>query len=1094
MKRTTFLLGLFLSMTTIGMKGQHQVVKLDKTTTTVQQLISTIEKQTNLSIDYGQNALDLTKQVKVNSKTEKLSALLDAMIKETDLEYTISGRHVIITKNTPQKPKQTGRKQTIKGQVQDVNGNPLIGVTVKVRGTNNAVVTDLDGNYTISANRGDILECSYVGFTTKDARVNGNQLNLTLHENSKELNEVVVIGYGVQKKTDLTGAVANIRTDKLNTQSNSSIIQALQGKIAGVDIVSLGGTPGSGTRVMIRGIGTLNNSSPLYIVDGMYMNGIDHINPNDIASIDVLKDASSAAIYGSRAANGVVIITTKEGSNTEGKPIIDASMNIGISTPTKLLKMLDAQGWANVTNVSRKAAGMSPLEMALDLENKPNNNWQKIMFGSALIQNYNLSVKGGRNNSSYYNSIGYTNQEGTLKGTGYQRYTLQSKQDFKINIFNIGTNIILSYDQNKPLVYKARGNMIGHILQSIPTLEKFDSNRVGGYGPLYGDVVNLFHPLTMVDDNLMSRLNENTKVYANLYLSIEPLKNLKYKINFTPDFQFSRNKNYMGVFDCGITTHGITELQEYRTQTKSFLVEHLITYNKNIKNHKVSLLAGYSFQDTHYHYLAGEGQGMPTGIKEIDAAAKGIAAAGNSSRSILTSLLGRVFYSYYNRYLLTATIRRDGSSKFSKHHRFGNFPSISIGWNIADEPFFRNWTENIAQLKLRAGYGVLGNQEIPNYQYVSLVSTGINYPDGRGGLIQGAFPKLFANPDIKWEETAMTNVGIDLIALNNQLSITADWYIKNTKDILLTVPIPISTGSANDPIRNAGHIYNSGIELNIGWNKQVNKDFSYQLNLIGTYNKNIVKEMGDEAQTITGGTNFRGVFTTKTLSGYPIGGFWLIKTDGYFNSHEDIQNYQMNGNLIQPSAEPGDIKFRDANKDGNINDKDREYCGSPFPKFTYALNANLVYKNIDISFGLQGVCGNKIYNATRLELEDVTRGVNYLASCSDYWTPEHHNATHPRLIWTDPNRNLRAESDRCLESGTYLRLRTLQIGYNLPTAWFQNICKKARVYINIDNLFTITPYSGYSPDVNLSNVYSRGFDNFIYPTNKTFMLGLNITF
>ena len=485
---------------------------------------------------------------------------------------------------------------------------------------------------------------------------------------------------------------------------------------------------------------------------------------------------------------------------------------------------------------------------------------------------------------------------------------------------------------------------------------------------------------------------------------------------------------------------------------------------------------------------------MPTGIKEIDAAAKGIAAAGNSSRSILTSLLGRVFYSYYNRYLLTATIRRDGSSKFSKHHRFGNFPSISIGWNIADEPFFRNWTENIAQLKLRAGYGVLGNQEIPNYQYVSLVSTGINYPDGRGGLIQGAFPKLFANPDIKWEETAMTNVGIDLIALNNQLSITADWYIKNTKDILLTVPIPISTGSANDPIRNAGHIYNSGIELNIGWNKQVNKDFSYQLNLIGTYNKNIVKEMGDESQTITGGTNFRGVFTTKTLSGYPIGGFWLIKTDGYFNSQEDIQNYQMNGNLIQPSAEPGDIKFRDANKDGNINDKDREYCGSPFPKFTYALNANLVYKNIDISFGLQGVCGNKIYNATRLELEDVTRGVNYLASCSDYWTPEHHNATHPRLIWTDPNRNLRAESDRCLESGTYLRLRTLQIGYNLPTAWFQNICKKARVYINIDNLFTITPYSGYSPDVNLSNVYSRGFDNFIYPTNKTFMLGLNITF
>lgn len=427
-------------------------------------------------------------------------------------------------------------------------------------------------------------------------------------------------------------------------------------------------------------------------------------------------------------------------------------------------------------------------------------------------------------------------------------------------------------------------------------------------------------------------------------------------------------------------------------------------------------------------------------------------------------------------------------------HRYGNFPSVSVGWNIAEEDFVKNSVSWLDQLKLRGGYGVLGNQEIDNYQYVSVVTTGINYPDGKSGLIQGAFPKTFANPDIKWEETAMTNVGIDFMALRNRLTLTADWYVKNTKDILLNVPIPISTGGANDPIRNAGKIRNQGFEFNLGWNESLNKDLSYGVSFLGTYNKNEVVEMGAESQVITGGTIHGGTYTSRTLAGYPIGGFWLIPTDGYFNSTEEVQAHQKDGVLIQPSAEPGDIRFKDTNNDGTINDEDRVYCGSPFPKFTYSINGNITYKNVDFSIGFQGVTGNKIYNATKLELTDVTRGTNYLASTLDYWTPENQNASSPRLIWTDPNRNARSESDRYLESGSYFRLRNLQVGYTLPTVWFHGFVQKARVYVNAENLFTISSYSGYTPDVNSSDVYSRGFDEFIYPSNRTFMFGLNVTF
>lgn len=1061
-------------------------VKLDK-------ILNEIENQTDYLFIYN-NQVDINKITSVKVKNEAVAQVLDRILSGTGINYELEGTHIILTTEAIKDLHAQQQAKTVTGTVTDVSGEPIIGANIRIKGTTTGTITDIDGNFSIKAEPQSVIEVSYIGYLTQETVINNQKsIRFLLKEDTKTLDEVVVIGYGVQKKADLTGSVANINTEKLNTQSNANIGQALQGKIAGVDIVSQGGAPGSGTRIMVRGIGTLNNASPLYIVDGMYMNSIDHINPNDIASIDVLKDASSAAIYGSRAANGVIIVTTKEGSNTEGKPIIDLSVNLGISTASKFLDMLDAKGWAEVTTIARQAIGKPALDMATDLANKPDNDWQDIMFRPALMQNYNLSVKGGGKYSTYYTGLGYFNQDGIVKGTNYQRYNIQSKNDYKRGIFSAGTNLIISFSHDKPLHQELRGGMIGTILQSVPTLEKYDDTREGGYGGTYGDVVNIPHPLAIIDDNIMDRYNENVKIFANLYAQIELFKGLKYKLNLTPDFSFERYKNYLNKYDFGLATNSITQLTERQRRRRNILVENLLTFDRTFGEHKISALAGYTYQDSRFRHIQAYGEGLPQGLEEIDAATTNRSNEGNSWRSVLTSILGRVFYSYQNKYLFTATIRRDGSSKFDKNNRYGYFPSFSLGWNVAEEKFMENvhWLD---QLKLRGGYGVLGNQEIDNYQYSSTITTGINYPDGNGGLLQGAFPKNFANPDIKWEETAMTNVGIDFMAFNNRLSLTADYYVKNTKDILLTVPIPISSGGANDPIRNAGKIRNNGFEFNLGWMDQPNPDISYGINLIGSFNKNKVIAMGSESGSIKGGSTNQNITTSETKAGYPIGGYWLISTAGYFNSQEEVDAYAKDGKKIQPAAEPGDIKFVDANNDGVINDDDRVFQGSPFPDFTFALNGNMRYKNFDLSIGLQGVLGNKIYNATRQTLEDVTKGSNFLASCLDYWTPENKNASHPRLTWDDPNRNTRAESDRYLENGSYLRLRSVQLGYTFPQTWFKGAIQHARVYINAENLFTITSYSGYSPDVNADNANYRGFDNFIYPTNRTFMLGLNVTF
>lgn len=1095
MRITTFLLMVCVFCTYAeNTHSQNARVNLNKSNVRLNEILTDIESQTDYLFVYN-NQVNVSQVASVKAKQQPVSEVLDKLLTNTDIAYVMEGMHIVLSKRASTTGLSAQQQaHTIKGTVLDSGGIPIIGANILIKGTTRGVISDIDGNFTLEADGNAVLEVSYIGYLKKEVAVNNQQnLRIVLQEDSKALDEVVVIGYGTQKKADLTGAVANISTDKLNTQSNVNIGQALQGKIAGVDIVSQGGAPGQSSRIMVRGIGTLNNASPLYIVDGMYMSNMDHLNPNDIESIDVLKDASSAAIYGSRAANGVIIVTTKSGSNTEGKPIIDASVNIGVQTPSKYLEMLNADEWAKLTTVSRKAIGAAPLDMSQNITES--NDWQDIMMGPALMQNYNLTVRGGTKYFTYYTGLGYVNQDGTIDGTNYQRFNIQFKSEYKRGWFTFGNNIVLSSQQNNPLYGFSRGGYIGIILQSIPTLHKFDpENDKGGYGKVYGDATDIPNPLGILDTNLTNRTWNTYNAYINLYAEIKLPWGFKYRLNATPDFSFERNTTYENIFDFGLRNNAVSNMKEDRYNRNNYLIENLLTFDRTFGKHKVNALLGYSFQKYRNRYIMASGRGLPDGIHEVGAATQDRLNDTWLKESALTSVISRVFYSYDNRYLFTATYRRDGSSKFAKGNRYGHFPSASVGWNVAEEHFMRNTRSWLDQFKLRGGYGVLGNQEIEDYMYASVITSNINYPDGNGGLISGAFPKDFANPAIKWESTAMTNVGVDLAFMNSRLMVTADWYRKDTKDILLTVPIPVSTGGANDPVRNAGKIKNTGMEWTVNWNDAPTRDFSYGVTFTGNAMKNEVVEMGDANQVIEGGKNRLNVATTRTLAGYPIGGFWLIPTDGIFQNDAEIASYVKDGTLIQPNAKPGDIRFKDSNKDGKITDADRVYCGSPFPSVTLGLNFNAAYKGFDFLLGMQAVVGNKVYNATRLELEGVNKGTNFLATTKDYWTPENPNASHPRLVWDDPNLNSRPQSDRYLENGSFFRLRNLQVGYTFPNQWFQNRIQKLRAYISAENLFTITGYSGYTPDTNSGDATSRGFDNFTYPTNRVFMLGLNLTF
>lgn len=987
---------------------------------------------------------------------------------------------------------------TVRGVVTDETGQVMPGVGIRVKGVTTSTVTDNEGRYVVNADANSVLIFSFIGYNTQEVALNGRtELNIRMQETQSQLSEVVVIGYGTVRRSDLTGSIASVKGEDIKAQGVSDVTRSLQGKMPGVSIESSGGDPGAGTRILIRGVGTLGNAAPLYIVDGVQVANINNLNQTDIQSIDVLKDASAAAIYGSRAANGVVLVTTKAGQ--AGAPVVQLTANYGEQRKASDVEVLNAREWAMVSNQANDNAGLPRLDLAANPDQLgAGTDWQDAIFRTAAVQQYNLLVSGGSESTKYSVSGGYNDQKGIVEVTNYRRYNLRVKTETTKGRLKFGETILLSREKfvTMPGGWGGQGgNAVGSAMKMIPAFSIYDPEALGGYGGAFGSVVNIANPVAMLNLEDINRVN--TSILANAFGELTIIPGLTYRLNLGYTNASNSNYDYHRRYTVGaLFSHPTNDISLSEDRNILVLVENTLNYTKAIGKHNIQALAGYTYQNNRYTFGSLGRTDLPDGIDQIDAGAGISTNSGNSTESNLLSVLGRVIYSYDDRYLLTASFRRDGSSRFGSENRYGNFPSVALGWNMSRESFFEPLANTFSNLKLRASYGVLGNQEIGDYQYSAAVASNINYVVGTAQQRWfGAIQTAFSSPNIKWESTKTSNFGIDAGFFQNKLNLTADYFIKKTTDVLLNVPIPGSAGSVSNPVVNAGTLRNNGVEFGINYTNNLG-GFNY--NLFGTVTavKNKVIELGTGSQQIFGGQpTHHGASSTLTEAGGSIGSFFLIRDIGVFNSQEEINSYAKNGTLIQPNAAPGDVKFLDANDDGQINDNDKVNMGSPFPDFEYGFGLNGTYSNFDISLFFQGSQGNKIYNGLAQDLQSTNLGINYAKSTLQAWTPQNQSDV-PRVITSDPNFNNRTSS-RFLENGSYLRMKTLQIGYTLSADMLKKVRVSAlRAYVSADNVFTITRYTGFNPDLGRTgSIFDRGVDfgHVSYPLARTISLGIQLT-
>jgi len=1080
--------------------SQKTMLSLNFSETPLVKVLDKIEDESEFFFLYNEKLLDTERKVSIDAKDQLVSVILDNLFAGTDVKYTIIDRKIILAPDFLTEVSQP-QQNKVTGTVTDKNG-PIPGANVVVTGTTQGTITDIAGKYSIEVPQGaKSLTFSFVGMVSQEISIGTLiQIDLTMAESAIGLEEVVVVGYGTQRKQDVTGSITSVKVKNIVTQGSSNVQKALQGQLAGVQVESAGGDPGAGVRILIRGTGSLNNNNPLYIVDGVQVGDINNLSSSDIASIDILKDASAAAIYGSRASNGVVLVTTTSGRKGENKIVFNAYT--GIQKVDKLSDVLNASEWAKVSNAAHDAAGLA----RLDIANNPDalgegTNWQKEIYRVAPMQNYTLDASGGGNNFTYSISGGYLDQQGIVKTTDYNRVNLRIKSDFTKGRVKIGETVILSQENRVNMSGGwggQGGNAVGSSRQMIPVFQVYDPTAIGGYGGAFGPVVNIPNPVALL--NLEIPKSSTTNLIVNAFAEVSIIEGLKYKFNLGYTNTFGYNYDFVYPYAVGtLFVNKDADLSESRSETDYFLQEHTLNYNKAFGKHNINALIGFTFQDTKYRVLTGSKSGMPPDIQVIDAGITSTASGSNASESALLSYLGRLIYSYNDRYVITGTFRRDGSSRFGPANKYGDFPSIAIAWNVSNERFFEHLHSVVSSLKLRSSYGVLGNQEISNYQYTPSIAPNTNYVIGQDQhLWPGSIQTSFSTPNIKWESSKTINVGYDIGFFKNKLSFTGDYFIRKNTDILVQVPIPLSTGgSAHSPYMNAGQITNKGFEAVINYSNSI-KDFTYQL--MGTFSsvKNKIDYLGTGTQQIFGGQpTHHDNSATVTQAGLPIGAFYLIKTVGIFNSQEEINAYtDKNGTIIQPIAKPGDVKFVDANGDGKIDQNDRVYCGSPTPTFSYGFGGNAGWKGFDISIYFQGTYGNKIYSGIRQDSEGMNLEMNYSKTTLNAWTPTNHT-NFPRAVINDPNLNSQT-SDRFLENGSYLRLKTLQIGYILSKSPLSALkIASCRFYVSFDNLFTITKYSGFNPDLGRTgSVLDRGVDygHVAYPLSKTSMVGLQLSF
>ncbi|MDD7886282.1 TonB-dependent receptor [Flavivirga sp. 57AJ16] len=973
-------------------------------------------------------------------------------------------------------------KTNITGVVKSTEGNiPLAGVTILEKGTTNGTATDFDGIYTLSVPANATLVFSYVGFITKEISVNGQStINIQMAEDLAQLDEIVVVGYGTQRKQNLTSAISVVKSEEIQKRQVTTLAESLQGLATGVNVRG-GGRPGQEATIEIRGLKNLQSANPLYVIDGLITTANRDFNPNDIESIQILKDAAAAAIYGSRAANGVIIVTTKKGK--KGPLKIEVSSNTSI-TELPRYDLAQTEEFAALNTMAYVNAGETPPN--LQLEN--NTNWQEEMFRTGFIQNHNVSFSGGGDNSTFFVSANYFGNKGTVIDSEFNRTSFRINTSGKRGIFSVGENIALTFAE----VDEYSGNPILDVVRMLPTIPVLNPNNPGGYG--YGEqgVANTFGTNPVAINNLIDVRNNNFRIRGNFWAEINPISSLKYRLNVGYETSFDNRTELRKAGSWTLNQPiALPYYNENRARSQSKLIENTLSFDKEFGKHEVKLLVGQTYQSGDYAQINGSKTNISinssTGeyFEVLDQAGDGV-VGGFKNATTLISYLGRLEYQYDNRYLLNAVFRRDGSSRFDDLNKWGNFPSLSLGWRLSNESFFN--VEAISDLKIRASYGELGSGNIGPYDYQGVINT---FGGAVFGTNQTTYPSAtqvsLANSTLRWERLIQKNIGVDLSLFDNAVNITAEYFVAKTEDVLFGTPILLSTGNdGGNPISNAATVENKGFELSLGYNKSWNEfKFNGSINVTTLSN-----------ELISLGTGLNEFFSGNTITtvGEPVGMWYVLQTDGLFQSDAEVQNYtSSDGTVIMPGAQPGDIRFKDINDDGQINNVDKEVVGSPWPDFTLGLNSSASYKGFEFSMNWIGSFGATVFNSYRSVVDRFDDDTNYRSGVQP-WTPENPNTNFPRIV-KSTTLNTRGDTDRWLENGDFIRLKYIGLGYNLNSNAVEKFgIDSVRFTLSAQNIITITDYQGLDPEFSGPNIFERGVDGFAFPNLKTYSFGVEFNF
>ncbi len=1086
---------------------QDKTVTIHLENVTIDKVFEEIKSCTPYTFGFESSVLDVSETVSVNVDKAPIETVLEQILSGKDVAYEIKDDHIYIFRPQQQ---DTGavNQGTYSGMVKDDNGEPIPAATLINATTGETYIAGSSGGFSISASEGDRIIVSSLGFEDTEITLSkARKFDITMRPDTELLEEVVVIGYGTVRKKDLTSSISKVSAESLQDMPAASIFNSLQGKMPGIQVSSTSGRPGSGMRIRVRGVGTINDNEPLYIVDGMPVSNIEFINPNEIESIEVLKDASSAAIYGSRAANGVVMVTTKNGDSHSGTPVIEVSAYGGLSRPVKDLEVADADEY--LAFMETMNGSNSPIfKKVQEQYNKGYNTdwWKEINRQHSWVQNYDVSVSGGVKGLSYFLSAGYLDQDGIDKMSSYDKLSVRLNTEYKVKKWlTIGETFGIIRENIKGQGDSGKTGFVASAVNADPLFPvidetKNDINPLNNYG--CSELSNVKNPVAIQDRYNQGRNGvQRLSFIGNAFVQVNILDMIFVKSTFGFEIKRDDQNNFSPVYYLNVEDYN-EEANTWKQFEKTDNINWLntVNFNKIFGDHSINAIAGVQMELSNYEYLSGLKFGQPNNswnFQWISSGVGGDETYGVGSQSALLSYFARINYSWHNRYLISASVRRDGSSNFAPDKRWGTFPSVSGAWRISEEPFFRNLNAGwIDQIKIRAGWGQLGNQRISSDAYNTYVSGGIDKEfvfNGNDPSV-GYGPSNAGNPDVSWERTESVNVGLDLNLFKDRLAITADYYIKDTKGMLIQLPVSEIFGTYS-PWENLGKVRNTGWELQIDY-ADAFRDFSWGVNFNLSSYKNKVIDLGGALPYVDsiGDVGVSGF--CRTVENMPIGYFYGYVTDGIFQTPAEVAAYvNKEGDLYQPKAEPGDFRFKDVNNDGTIDDEDKTMIGSPHPDLMMGLNLNFAWKNFDLSASFSGVFGNEIFNAFKA----ITyQPIGYRNLCKKAieraWTAGSGINDVPRLTNSQNNDNYRV-SDFYVEDGSYFRLKNLQIGYSLARKHCEKIrLQGLRIYVSAYNLFTATSYSGLDPDVSSTNDRTNGVDIGNYPSMRTIQLGINLKF